>query len=71
MEDGEIVVQTDVDPKETTTAIAVLQAKVHLITRMMVTKHEFAPVKMIAYGLAGAIISSVLFAVLSYVIKKS
>lgn len=36
----------------------------------LVSKVEFAPVKMIAYGLAATIMSSVLVAILSKVISK-
>lgn len=55
-------------------AIAVLQAKVRMLTWLfkneLVNKHQFEPVRLIAFGLAGVIISAVLVAVLSYVLKK-
>ena len=53
------------------TAIAVLKEKVRLISRLMVTKDEFAPVKLLTYGFAAIIISTVLAAVLSYVLRSS
>jgi hypothetical protein len=37
---------------------------------MLVTKAEFAPVKLIAYGLATAVMSSVIMAILAKVIIK-
>lgn len=53
--------------------VAVLSAKVRLMSEMikqdLVTRHEFSPVKLIAYGFASLVISSVLVAVLSYVIR--
>lgn len=38
--------------------------------KALVTQIEFAPVKLIAYGLAGTILSSVLLAILAKVIIK-
>ena len=38
--------------------------------KLLVTQLEFAPVKLIAYGLAGAVLSSVLLAILAKVIMK-
>ena len=40
------------------------------IVESLVTKVEFTPVKLIAYGLASAIMSSVLLAILSKVIQQ-
>jgi hypothetical protein len=55
--------------------IAVLNAKVRLLSEMvrkdLVSKEEFAPVKLIAYGFAAVVISSVLAAVLSYVLRHA
>jgi len=53
------------------TAIAVLKEKVRLISRIMVTKDEFTPVKLLTYGFAAIIISTVLATVLSYVLRSS
>jgi len=54
--------------------IAVLKAKVRMLSWLvkneLVSKYEFAPVKLIAFGIAGLVISSVLVAVLSYVLRK-
>lgn len=46
--------------------VATLQAAV----KDLVTRVEFTPVKLIAYGLAGTILSSVLMAILSKVLMK-
>lgn len=46
--------------------VATLQATV----KDLVTRVEFTPVKLIAYGLAGTILSSVLMAILSKVLMK-
>lgn len=46
--------------------VATLQASV----KDLVTRVEFTPVKLIAYGLAGTILSSVLMAILSKVLMK-
>lgn len=40
------------------------------LVKELVTRVEFTPVKMIAYGLAGTIMSSVLMALLTKVITK-
>lgn len=60
--------------ESTRTKVAVLEAKVRLIAYMLkhdvVHRFQFEPVKMIAYGFAGIVISSVLVGVLSYIIKK-
>jgi len=40
------------------------------VVKELVTKAEFAPVKLIAYGLATAVMSSVLMAILAKVIIK-
>jgi hypothetical protein len=62
------------EPRDVNSAIAVLQAKVRLLTYLfkheLVSKHEFEPVKLIAFGFAGLIITSVIVAVLSYVLRK-
>ena len=42
----------------------------NLVINDLVTRVEFTPVKMIAYGLAGAIMSSVLMAILSKVLTQ-
>jgi len=64
----------DEPPKRSIAAsIAVLQAQVRLLAWVvknnLVSKHEFSPVKMIAYGIAGLVISSVLVAILSMVVR--
>lgn len=46
--------------------VATLQTSV----KDLVTRVEFTPVKLIAYGLAGTILSSVLMAILSKVLMK-
>lgn len=46
--------------------VATLQATV----KDLVTRVEFTPVKIIAYGLAGTILSSVLMAIMSKVLMK-
>lgn len=46
--------------------VATLQTAV----KDLVTRVEFTPVKLIAYGLAGTILSSVLMAILSKVLMK-
>jgi uncharacterized membrane protein len=57
------------------TRVAVLEAKVRLLAEStkneLVSRHEFAPVKLIAYGIAGLVISSVLAALLSYILRKA
>lgn len=53
--------------------VVVLQEQVSTLQKTvseLVTKAEFAPVKMIAYGLATAVMSSVLMALLAKVIMK-
>ncbi len=40
------------------------------VVESLVTKVEFTPVKLIAYGLASTIMSSVLLAILSKVVQK-
>jgi len=64
----------DESPKRSIAAsIAVLQAQVRLLAWVvknnLVSKHEFSPVKLIAYGIAGLVISSVLVAILSMVVR--
>ena len=55
-------------------AVALLQARVRMLIWLykneLVTRHQFEPVKLIAFGFAALFISSVLIAVLSYVLKK-
>lgn len=74
MEDNDFDEKEDNAKIPAAVAIAVLQAKVRMLTWLfkneLVSKHQFEPVKLIAFGLAGVIISSVLIAVLSYVLKK-
>lgn len=45
-------------------------AQLENVVKELVTKAEFAPVKMIAYGLATAVLSSVMMAILAKVIMK-
>jgi hypothetical protein len=56
------------------TQVAVLNAKVRMLTWLfkneLVTKHEFTPVKLIAFGIAALVISTVLVALLSIIIRK-
>lgn len=54
-------------------AIITLQSQVQHLQKAvadLVTKAEFAPVKLIAYGLATAVMSSVMMAILAKVIIK-
>jgi hypothetical protein len=57
------------------TQVAVLQAQVRLISYLLrseyVTRHEFAPVKLIAFGFAAVVISTVLVAVLALIIRQT
>lgn len=74
-DDKDVVLGDDaVDPRDLRVAVAVLQAKVKLMSYIirhdLVTRYEFVPVKLIAYGIAGVVISSVLVAILSYVVRK-
>jgi len=73
--DEEDVLEVEDPPnKDLRVQVAVLNAKVRLISYLLkhdvVHRFQFEPVKLIAYGFAGIIISSVLVAVLSFVIKK-
>lgn len=45
-------------------------ATLQVAVKDLVTRVEFTPVKLIAYGLAGTILSSVLMAILSKVLMK-
>jgi hypothetical protein len=62
------------ESKNPDVALAVLNAKMRMVSFMirneLVTRHEFAPVKLITYGLVAVVFSSVLVGILSYVIKK-
>lgn len=60
-------------PDDNQVAIVRLQEQVASLQRAvetLVTKAEFTPVKMIAYGLATAVMSSVIMAILAKVIIK-
>jgi hypothetical protein len=51
--------------------VVVLTEKVDQLEKLiekLVTKHEFEPVRMIAYGLATAVLTSVMMAILAKVI---
>ncbi len=52
------------------TVIALLRADMRFVKHNMVTKHEFWPVKVIVYSLAGSVFSAVLVAILALVIRK-
>jgi hypothetical protein len=71
-DDDEIMGNPTEDPKSLHIAVAVLQAKMRLVSYLirhdLVTRYEFAPVKLIAFGIAGLVITSVLVAILSYVL---
>lgn len=59
------------DVKQISSEIAVLKTEVANLkdaVDKLVTRHEFAPVKMIAYGLATAVMSSVIMALIAKVI---
>jgi hypothetical protein len=61
------------DIHELDTNVKLLQQKVDSMdsaVKELITRQEFMPVKMIAYGLATAIMSSVIFAILAKVIIK-
>lgn len=65
--------QLDATVRETDSNVIRLQEQVAGMQRTindLVTRAEFAPVKLIAYGLATAVGSSVIFAILSKVIIK-
>ena len=56
------------------TDVAVLKTEIVAISedvQKLITRHEFAPVKLIAYGLATSVLAAVLAAVLSLVIRHS
>jgi len=72
-EDGDEIMGSAVeDSKNLHAAVAVLQAKMRMVSYLirhdLVTRYEFAPVKLIAFGIAGLVITSVLVAILSYVL---
>lgn len=48
-----------------------LQVDIQEIRREMVTKPRFRPVETLAYGLAGIFLSSIAYALVSYVIKTT
>ena len=56
------------------TQVAVLNAKVKLVGYLLrhdyVTRYEFAPVKLIAFGIVAIVISAVLAAVLAVIVHK-
>ena len=59
--------------RELSTNVVRLQEQVATLqtaVKDLVTRVEFTPVKLIAYGLAGTILSSVLMAILSKVLMK-
>lgn len=61
------------DIQELSTNVALLQEQVKNLqatVKELVTRVEFTPVKLIAFGLAGTILSSVLMAILARVIIK-
>ena len=73
-DDPEVVVDATPDPKDNRTAIAVLQAKMHMVIYELrhsyVRKEDFAPLRLLLYGCVGVILSSVLVAIVSYVLHK-
>lgn len=61
------------DIRELSNNVVRLQEQVSTLqtaVKDLVTRVEFTPVKLIAYGLAGTILSSVLMAILSKVLMK-
>ncbi|MGL4457917.1 MAG: hypothetical protein ACRCUB_05895 [Plesiomonas shigelloides] len=61
------------DIQDLSTNVALLQEQVKNLqatVKELVTRVEFTPVKLIAFGLAGTILSSVLMAILARVIIK-
>ena len=71
--DRDVIMGEQPLPHENRAAIAVLQAQVRMISYVirhdLVNRYEFAPVKLIAFGIAALVISSVLVGLLSYVVK--
>jgi len=72
---ADLVGSEDHRGESTATQLAVLQAKVRLLSwfvrHEVVNKHEFTPVKMLVYGITALILSAVFVAVLSLVVQKS
>jgi hypothetical protein len=61
--------------ESTETSIAVLKEKVKLIAYVLrnnvVHKHEFTPVKLLVYGITAILLSSVVGAIVAYVIRRA
>jgi hypothetical protein len=73
--DADLIGSDDHRGESTETQLAVMQAKVKLLSwyvrHELVHKHEFGPVKMLVYGITALIMSAVFVAVLSLVVNKS
>jgi preprotein translocase subunit SecY len=74
-DDPPVIVEGHAVPQENKTAIAVLQAQVRMIVYELrhsyVRRDEFAPIRLIVYGIVAVIMSSVLVAIVSFVIKAN
>jgi hypothetical protein len=72
--DSDLVGQDDHRGESAETQLAVMQAKIKLLSwfvrHELVHKHEFGPVKMLVYGITALIMSAVFVAVLSLVVQK-
>ena len=74
-EDDDVFLERAYDERESTrTQVAVLNAKVRVLAWFLkhetVNRHEFQPVKLICYGLAGIVLSSVFVALIAVVLRK-
>jgi hypothetical protein len=73
--DSDLVGTEDHRGESTETQLAVMQAKIRLLSwfvrHELVHKHEFGPVKMLVYGITALIMSAVFVAVLSLVVNKT
>jgi hypothetical protein len=61
------------DMHESQTTLAVLRTKIEMLEKKiadLVTRFEFIPVKLIAYGLAGSVLAAVIAAVMTNVLRK-
>ena len=52
------------------TLLIVLLAEVHSIKSEYVTRHEFAPVRLIVYGMVGCLITGTVGALLAMLVSK-
>jgi hypothetical protein len=73
-DDTGIVIGDDANVEDLRSAVAVLQARMRMVAYELrhnyVTRHQFEPVRLATYGILSVIVSSVLVAVLSYVLHK-